>query len=261
MKRTLLAITLLALPAPAQWLNIPTPGMPRTADGKPNLAAPTPKSADGHPDISGLWMRDPAPSPRPADAGPNNSIAQYMPVGTDVGMLPWAAELYKKRALVDRGAGRPSERCLPHSIPDQFLINVPLRFVQTPNLTILLYEEFTHYRNIYTDGRAHPADMLPTWLGYSVGKWEGDTFVIDTRGITDRTWLDDSGHPHTEAMRTLERFRRTDFGHMSLEIVIEDPQTYANPLTMKMSFTFMPDTDMIEDICDNERDNQHMRVQ
>lgn len=182
-----------------------------------------------------------------------------MPAGSDLEMLPWAAALYKQRALVDRGAGRPSETCLPHSIPDQYLINVPLRFVQTPFYTVLLYEEFTHYRNIYTDGRTHPAEMQPTWFGYSVGKWEGDTFVVETKGITDRTWLDDSGHPHTDAMRTVERFRRTDFGHMRLEITIDDPKTYAKPFTMQLNYTYLPDTDLIEDICENERDAAHMR--
>lgn len=257
----ILALAWAQSPVWAQWLNQPTAGIPRTADGKPDLSAPAPK-VDGHPDLSGLWQIDPAPYPRtPNDSPNNNSILRYMPPNTEIGMLPWAAELYQKRAFTDIGAGRPSEICLPHSIPGQYFIRErPIRLVQTRLFTAMLFEQLSQYRNIYTDGRSHPEDMQPVWLGYSVGKWDGDTFVVETKGITERTWLDDSGHPHTDEMRTIERFRRPDFGHMLLEFVIDDPKTYAKPVTLNMSFTFMADTDMIEHICENEKDHAHMTL-
>ena len=134
----------------------------------------------------------------------------------------------------------------------------PIKIVQSPRLTLLLYEQFTNFRQIFTDGRALPADANPAWFGYSVGKWEGDTFVAETRGFNDQSWLDDTGHPHSEALHTVERFRRRNVGHMDVEVTIDDPQLYTRPWSATFQFELIPDSDLIEKFCDNEKDQVHM---
>ncbi len=247
-----------SLTASAQWLNHPTPGIPRTADGKPNLAAPTPKAADGKPDLSGLWALSRTP-PRNAPAisvGPN--LDDFMRPGEPIPpMLPAAEALYRQRRA-NQSADRPSGHCLPHGIPDQMLLGAPIKIVQNPGLTLILYEEFTRFRQIFTDGRGHPPVATPAWLGFSIGKWEGDSFVVDTRGFNDKSWLDDYGRPHTEALHTIERFRRRDFGHMEVEITIDDPQSYTKPWSFPLRFQLLADTELIEDVCDNEKDVVHL---
>jgi hypothetical protein len=259
-RRACLAVLICAGFAPAQWLVQPTPGIPRTADGKPNLTAPVPKAADGKPDLSGLWRRVQGPNQRNAGGlamGPN--LEDFMRPGEKIPpMLPAAEALYQQRRA-NFMADRPSARCLPHGIPDQMLIRVPLKIVQNPGLTLILYEEFARFRQIFTDGRVHPPVANPAWLGYSIGKWEGDVFAVDTRGFNDKSWLDDSGRPHTEALRTIERFHRRDFGHMEVEVTIDDPQAYTKPWSFPMQFEFLADTEMIEDVCDNERDAAHSK--
>ena len=245
--------------ASAQWLDYPTPGIPRTLDGKPNLSAPVPKAVDGKPDLTGLWMRSRGPVHRAQNAGlaVGSNLEDYMPPGESIPpMLPAAEALYKQR-LDNSMADRPSGRCLPHSIPDQMLIRVPMRIVQNPGLTIILYEEFARFRQIFSDGRPHPPVANPAWLGYSIGSWDGDWFVVETRGFNDKSWLDDSGRPHSEMLHTIERFRRRDFGHMDVEITIDDPGAYSKAWSFPMQFEFLADTDMIEDVCDNERDWSH----
>ncbi len=133
-----------------------------------------------------------------------------------------------------------------------------MKIVQTPGLTILLFEEFNHYRQIFSDGRIRPPDLNPAWFGYSTGKWEGSTFVVDSRGFNDQSWLDDVGHPHTEALHTIERFHRRDFGRMDVEVTIDDPKAYTRPWSATISFTLLPNAELIEDICENERDVRHM---
>jgi hypothetical protein len=247
-----------AMPVVAQWASFPTAGIPRTQDGKPNLTAPAPKDASGNPDLSGMWMKTRSPwQPKANEAGIPNSMAYYMPPESQILMKPAAAALYKQRFEVQMGGGRPSERCLPHSIPDQMFIAVPLQFVQTKGLTVMLWEEFTHYRMIYTDGRTQPKDPNPTWFGYSTGKWDRDTFVVDTRGFNEKSWLDDGGHPHTEQLHTIEKFRRPDFGHLKTEITIEDPGAYEKPMTLFVDFEYVADQALIEDICENEKDSPH----
>ena len=243
--------------ADAQWVTYPTPHTPRLANGKPNLAAPTPR-INGKPDLSGIWVRvEPRVPPDPNPIGPN--LRDYMPAGAVIPMRPAAERLYRERST-KLGAGRPSQRCLPHSIPDAMLPGALIKFVQNPELTILLYEEFNHFRQIFTDGRPLPAVSQPAWFGYSVGKWEGDTFVVQTSGFNDESWLDDWGLPHTEAMRTIERFRRTDFGHMQMEVTIDDPEAYTKPWSAVVRFDLRPDTELIEDICDNETDSAHIEA-
>ena len=200
--------------AAAQWIDYPTPNIPRLPNGKANLAAPVPKAADGKPDLSGLWQRARGtnrPTQRTGAAGlamgPN--LADFMRPGETIPpLLPPYDKLHQERQA-NFMADRPSSRCLPHSIPDQMLIGVPLKIVQNPGITFILYEEFARFRQIFTDGRGPAPVAAPAWLGYSIGKWDGDWFVVDTRGFNDKSWLDDSGRPHTEALHTIERFHRT----------------------------------------------------
>ena len=255
--RLCFAVVIWILSASAQWLNYPTPGIPRTADGKPNLAAPVPKAADGKPDLTGLWVRVPSPRERvPALAvGPN--LEDYMRPGETIPPLLPAAEALYKRRLANLMADRPSAHCLPHGIPDEMLLVNPIKIVQNPGVTFILYEQYTLYRQIFTDGRPHPAVSVPAWFGYSIGKWDGDWFAVDTRGFNDKSWIDDSGRPHTEALHTIERFRRRDFGHLEVEITIDDPQAYTKPWSFPLQFRFLADTEFIESICENEKDAAH----
>lgn len=241
----------------AQWVAYPTPGIPRKPDGKVNLAAASPKAVDGKPDLSGLWqrMRNNMPRRPGLEMGPN--LEDFMRPGETIPpLLPAAEALYKQR-LANFMADRPSSRCLPHGIPDQMLIGVPLKIVQNAGVTFILYEEFARFRQIFTDGRPLPDVTQPAWLGYSVGHWDSDWFVVDTRGFNDKSWLDDSGRPHTEALHTIEKFRRPEFGHLDVEITIDDPQAYTKPWSFPLRFEFLADTEIIEDVCDNERDSVH----
>ena len=228
--------------AAAQWIEHPTPGIPRTADGKPNLTAPAPRTADGKPDLSGLWMI--------GGLGHATNI-------TSVEMLPWAQKVYAQR-IATYGHEDPVVGCLPEG-PRAGLHGLePLRIVQVPTMTLVLYES-SPMRQIFTDGRALPKDPNPTWMGYSIGRWEGDTLVVDSAGFVDNNWLDNGGHMGTEAMKLTERFHRRDYGHIDLQITVDDPKAYTKPWTVKLEFTATPDTDLIEYVCDeNEKDLVHL---
>jgi hypothetical protein len=248
--RVRLAASLLFIGAAyGQWLSYPTPGIPRTPDGKPNLAASTPKTADGKPDFSGIWK---APNGRYLF----NLAADMKP--EDVPFQPWAAALFAQRQE-NLAKDRPTGICIPHGVPDAMAVaGYPFKIVHFPDLVVILYEEMTHYRQIFTDGRKLPEDPQPTLVGYSIGRYEGDTLVVDTAGFNDRSWLDDPGHPHTESLHVIERFRRKDFGHLEVQITIDDPKAYTKPWTITQNFNFMPDTELIENICENEKDMIHM---
>lgn len=235
----------------AQFLVYPTPGLPRTPDGKPNLTAPPPRAADGRVDLSGIWER--VAASRPAEAFPHPSdFADYLVAGSVIDMLPGAAEAYRKIVAAD-GAGHPSEQCLPKTFPNQILLPLPIQIVQVPGFTFIHFEEFNHRRQILTAARDHPADMNPSWFGYSVGTWEGDTFVVDTRGFRDGLWLDGRGHTATDRLRTIERWERQDVGHLRLRLTIEDPGAYKQPWTAEVQFTLRPDTTLFEYVCENEK--------
>jgi hypothetical protein len=227
--------------AAAQWLKLPTPGIPRLADGKPNLKAPTPRTAEGKPDLSGIWM-----SPT------GKYLANLAADGIEVPMQPWAEQLYKER-LENNGRDRPTAACLPHSVTDFDAHVLPRKIIQTPSVLILLFEGHHTYRQIFTDGRALPNEPEPAWLGYSVAKWEADTLVIDTIGIHEKTWLDDSGHPHSDALHIIERFRRIDFGHMDVRITIDDPKAYVKPWTVSFGWELLPDTELLDWVCENNK--------
>ena len=227
--------------ADAQWLKLPTPGTPRLPDGTPNLRAPAPKTADGKPDFSGIW------------ATPTQKyLADLGADGLEIPMTPWAQQVHKER-LDNNGRDRPSSTCLPHSVTDFDAHFTPRKVVQTPGNIVMLYEGYHTYRQIFTDGRALPKDPEPAWFGYSVGKWEGDTLVVETIGVHEKTWLDDSGHPHGPDMRIIERFRRLDFGHMSVQITIEDAQAYTRPWTVSFGWDLLPDTELLDWFCENNR--------
>jgi hypothetical protein len=232
--------------AAAQWTNYPTPGIPRLPDGKPNLSAPAPRTADGKPDLSGVWR----------GAGPlyRFNIAQDL---NPEDIQPWAEALFLQRVR-DSRKDSPLARCLPVSVPfhDFFDLN---RIVQTPGLIVLLFESpNSPHRTVFTDGRDLPKDPNPTWLGYSVGRWDGDTLVVTTAGFNDRGWLDSAGHPQTESLRITERLRRRDVGHMDFEITIDDPKVFTKPFTVKTERLLAPDTEILEDVCENERDGRHL---
>jgi hypothetical protein len=242
-----LVLVLIAVePLSAQWLNYPTPGIPRLPDGTPNLSAPAPRTADGKPDLSGVWR----------GAGPlyRFNIAQDL---NPEDIQPWAEALFLQRVRDSRKES-PLARCLPVSIPFHNFFNLT-RIVQTPALIVLLYESpNSPHRTVFTDGRDLPEDPNPTWLGYSVGRWEGDTLVVTSAGFHDRGWLDSAGHPQTESLRITERLRRRDFGHMDFEMTIDDPKVFTRPFTVKTERLLAPDTELLEDICENERDAVHL---
>lgn len=237
---------LLPVSVAAQWFNYPTPGTPRLPDGKANLSAPAPRMADGKPDLSGVWQ----------GAGPiyRFNIAQDLKPGD---IQPWAEALFLQRVR-DSRKDSPLARCLPVSVPFHNFFNLT-RIVQTPALFVMLYESpNSPHRTIFVDGRDLPKNPNPTWLGYSVGHWEGDTLVVTTAGFNDLGWLDSAGHPQTESLRITERLRRRDFGHMDFEITIDDPKVFTRPFTIKTERLLNPDTDLLEDVCENERDRTHL---
>lgn len=238
---TLLAAVLLGVTptVSAQWLKHPTPGIPRTDDGKPNLSAPAPRTADGTPDLAGLW-----------EAGPNGQ-SDFTPANA----LPWAQDIAKRRELNPASDGW-STLCLPPGPMISF--TGPMRIVQTPQLVTMLYENSNNFRQIYTDGRHLPHDPNPTFQGYSVGRWEGDTFVVETIGFNDRSLVGRPAYPHTEALRTIERYRRRDFGHLDLQMTVDDPKAFMRPWTITTQLQFNPDTDLLEYVCnENEKSRQH----
>ena len=244
-----LAAALFLPAASGQWLDYPTPGTPRTPDGKPNLTAPAPRTAGGKPDLSGIW------SGPGAGSYDRNVTRDLKPAD----IQPWAEAVYQQRVR-DMGKDAPRANCLPDPFPYYHIVDLA-RFVQTPGLLVILYQGTTNsvHRTVFTDGRPLPKDPTPAWMGYSIGHWEGDTLVVETAGFNDRSWLDIEGHPHTEALRITERFHRRDFGHMDLEMTIDDPKTFTRPFSFRIPKTLLPDTDLLESICENDRSVPHMR--
>jgi hypothetical protein len=229
---------------PAQWFKIKTPGIPRKPDGNPDLTAPAPRTPDGKPDLAGLW-----------DTEDNTYVVNITGDLKPSEVRAWAEDVYRKRLeALDRDT--PATRCLPGG-PGEIL-GAQYRLMQQPNEIAILYGGGA-YRQIFTDGRELPKDPNPTWWGYSVGHWEGDTLVVQSAGFNDRSWLDFAGHPHTEDLRVTERFHRRDFGHMELQVTLEDPKTFTRPFTISLGVNLVPDTEMLEYVCnENERDSVHL---
>lgn len=243
------AVVLLSGPAFAQWHGYPTPGIPRTADGKPNLSAPPPKTLWGTPDLSGIWL---APQPK-------FDLSLSLKPGDVVPFTPEGRAIFNARRE-QNSKDDPSAQCLPTGLPVRATFATPLKIVQTPSVTVILYESRTQYRQILTDGRPLPPVVdWPAWQGFSVGKWEKDTFIVESGGFNGRPWLDQAGYPATTALKLTERFRRRDFGHIDLEMIIEDPKMYTRPWSVFAELIFQADTELLEFICEeNERDYKHM---
>jgi len=259
----------------AQWPAYPTPGVPKTADGKANLAGPVPRGADGKPDLSGVWQysRPPGtPGPTPATQATSTStelvplavrLSQFWNLGASfpdgLPFQPWAAELHRQR-VASNSKDNPDAHCLPLGLMQLHTHGQPRKIIQTPGVIVILYEANAGIRQIFTDGRPQPKDVEPWWFGYSTGKWDGDTLVVETTNLRDLGWLDVEGSTITEAGRILERFRRVDYGHLEIEVTIDDPKAYTKPWTVTVHQRIMLDTDLIEFICqENNRDPQHLR--
>jgi len=249
MHRIAIATALVLLPVSlcAQWLDWRTAGIPRTADGQPNLTAPAPKMPDGKPDLSGIWQ---------PEANPYRfNLIQDL---KDESIFQPAAQKIFLERVADFRRDDPVTNCLPGGPAD--MLSTTYRFIQSATVLAVLYESGTgRYRQIYLDGRQLPHDPNPSWLGYSVGRWEGDVMVVESAGFNERSWLDRAGHPHSEKLRVTERFRRVDFGHLQYQITFDDPETLRKPLTFSLGVGYRADTDMLENVCnENNRDLVHL---
>jgi hypothetical protein len=238
--------TLTPAVAGAQWLKLKTPGIPRTPDGKPDLEAPAPRQGD-KPDLSGLWRFN-------SESYSSNVTVDLKPEEID----PKAVELYKQR-MEDLGKEDPSTfRCLPSGARQTFAPSSWVRIIQTPTVIALLYEDLI-YRQIFMDGRDLPKDPNPSFMGYSVGRWDGDTLIVESIGFNETTWLDFGGHPHSEALKITERFRRTDLGHLDVQVRFEDPAYYRRAWEVPLKGDLITDTDTIEYVCaENQKDFAHL---
>jgi hypothetical protein len=275
-RRLWVLFAVVSIGAQAQWLNYPTPGTPRTRDGKPNLSAAAPRIG-GKPDLSGVWLhertslaelkrlfgaladtRDKVNVPgMEADSISKYSIDILVDFKSQESpMRPEAAEVMRRRAATSS----PADVCMGvPGIPVAGLLSEPVKIVQAPRETMILYEVGNLHRQVFTDGRALPKEFdFPAFLGYSVGRWEDDTFVVETAGFNSRTILDTAGHPHSEALRITERFRRRDFGHLDWEMTFDDPRMYTKPFTIKVPYGLLADADIYESFCENEKDRIHM---
>jgi hypothetical protein len=256
--------------AHAQWLGHPDSRTPRTKDGKANLAAPAPR-LNGKPDLTGLWQAERTPEPEYARVlGKDYSALQIdlHDINKDVLNVFWGLKPEEEPLSAEGAAAYkshqatpflyPHTQCLPDGIPaDMFVMT--FKMIQAPQEIVMLTEIGSPPRQIFTDGRGLPQDPEPSWMGYSIGKWEGDRLVVQTNGLNDRGWLDGFGHPRSERMRVTERYRRRDFGHMDLEMTLDDPKYYTRPFTLKANLKLMPDSDILEYVCaENEKDRAHL---
>jgi hypothetical protein len=289
----ILSALLLSVVAHAQWVNFPEPGAPRLANGSVNLFAPAPRTVDGKPDLTGVWMHAPTP------AAELKRIYRGSPVEQELeslvpGMHIELQSKYGFDILIDldilngfKPGEPPSANMRPEGVavqrriiselltkprenlcggvemvgwPQAGLLSEPIKIVQSPKVTIVLYELGNLHRQIFQDGRPFPPTFdLPAYLGYSVGHWAGDVFVVETRGFKDGTLLDIAGHPRSEAMHVTERFRRRDFGHLDVEMTFDDSRYYAQPWTVRIPHELVPDNDIYELFCENEKDLAHMK--
>ncbi len=258
------AVAVVLLPAviDAQWVTYPTPRVPRDASGRPNLNAPPPRMADGKPDFSGVWDIE-HNRPCPADGCADMTVGyEFVNIGWSLkgGLpyLPWAAAIAKKRTEELRTED-PTSFCLPIGIVRLHTMALLKKIVQVPGLLVILNEHNASYRQIFTDGRPLPDDPNPSWVGYSSGRWEGDTLVVQSAGFRDGLWLDANGSPLTDAARITERFRRPTFGKLEIDVTVDDPKAYRAPWTVSLNQFIALDTDLIDYICnENEQDIPHL---
>jgi hypothetical protein len=254
-------VALICAQVSAQWLKYPTAGVPRLRDGRPNLTAPAPRTADGKPDFSGLW--DAEQGPATADvAGGARLASEFINIAARLNgglpYRPWALDLRNARQA-DHGKDNPDGLCLPLSIVQMHSHPLPRKILQVPGLVAILYEKNIEYRQIFTDGRPLPIDPDPSWRGYSSGKWQGNTLVVQTNGFRDGLWADGDGNPLTDAAKVTERFRRPNYGTLEIEITVDDPKAYTAPWTVKLTQQLKLDTDLLEYVClENEQDRPHL---
>jgi hypothetical protein len=249
----------------AQWPPYPPADVPKTADGKPDLSAPTPRMPDGKPDLSGLWENAPLGFGRQAPAPPAGEppLATFFNVGAGfkdgLPLRPWAADLLKKRRD-DNSKDNPDAHCLPMGLLQFHEHPQPRKIVQTAKLIVIIYEANYGLRQIFLDGRPLPAnDPQPWWYGYSVGRWEGDTLVVETTGLRDDGWLDIIGSPLTDQAKITERLRRPNFGTLQIDVTIDDPKAYTKPFTVRFNQRVSLNQELIEFICnENEQSAAHL---
>ena len=274
------AVVLVVIPIAAQWPNYPLKSAPRESDGKVKLDAPAPKAPDGHPDLSGVWDlrgtlgRGGGPGGPGGGKGGGKGKAPELPPGTppnatfkNIGsgfkdglpLLPWAADLLKARRG-ENSKDNPDAHCLPLGLMQLHMHPQPRKIIQSPGVIVILYEAQGGIRQIFTDGRSlPPADVQPWWYGYSVGHWEDDTLVVETTGFRDDVWLDIDGSPLTNSGKMTERFKRLNYGTLQIDVTVEDPKVYTMPFTVRVTHRLMPDTDLIEFICqENDRSGPHL---
>jgi hypothetical protein len=257
------------LPATSQWLNYHDTRTPRTKDGKPDLTAPAPR-VNGQPDLSGVWHVEPTSLAEMKQLFGSNvdtldvpgmeadTISKYA-VNILLDFKPENAPMRPETAAMFRSGKGYVGSCAPIGIPLTYLVSEPDEIIQAPRQIVMIFESDGSHRQIHTDGRPLPKDPEPTWLGYSVGKWEDDTLVVETIGFNDRTVLDVMGHPHSDALRLVERYHRRDFGHMDVEVTVDDAKMYTKPFTIKFTQTLLADSDVLENICaENEKDVVHI---
>lgn len=257
-----LALLGFVFPLSGQWISYPTADVPRTPDGKPDLEAACPRTLDGKPDLSGLWVMQTKREGNPNFPGCDAVSDEFVNIAASLkGGLPyqqWAADLVKARRTEQR-VNDPMSRCVPIGPVRLHTWNGPRKLVQSHGLLIIMNEQDTSFRQIFTDGRPLPADPNPSWNGYSSGKWEGDALVVETAGFRDHIWLDATGNPMTDRAKLTEKFRRKDFGHLEIELTVDDPKAYTKPWTVKLNQAIKLDTDLLDFVCaDNERDISHL---
>ena len=266
-------LSVMSGPLSAQWPAHPSPGVPRTPGGEPDLEGPAPRTAEGRPDLSGIWERingERPPGRRPggqlgrggerASPPPDSPpLANFWDIGAqmEVPYTPWASEIGDQR-MEDDAQGYPDAYCLPMGPMQYHLHPQPRKIIQTPDVVVILNEANAGVRQIFTDGRSLPDnDPLPWWFGYSVGRWEGDTLVVETNGFRDDVWLDYNGSPLTGTGKITERFRRVNYGNLEIDITIEDPESYTEPFTVRVNQRIMLDTNLIEFVCaENEQSSE-----
>ena len=270
---TMLVISILyavCSPAAAQWPSHPTPSVPQTADGAPDLEGPIPRTADGKPDLSGIWSfkrrvqsgeqgRPVGEPDRPEPGDPPFVNFWDIGYGFENGLpfRPWARELLEQRML-SNSRDNPDAYCLPLGHMQFHTHLQPRKIIQAPNVIVILYEASAGVRQILIDGRSLPTnDPLPWWYGYSIGRWEGDTLVVETSHLRDGGWLDFNGSPLTDEARITERFTRVNFGRIEVDITVDDPKAYTEPFTVRVEHDIMLDTNLIEWVCENEQSTQH----
>lgn len=241
-----LALWLLTPPLLAQWTNVPEAEMPRTADGELDFEAPAPRLPSGRIDLQGIWITD--------DISYLRDLARDMDP-EDVPYQPWARALFDQRKDGSHSREDPDANCLPQGVPKVSFVPVPWKVIETPISMVIIYETFTYWRQIFTDGRGVDPNALPTWLGYSTGTWEGDTFVVESRGFNGKLWLDQLGRPSTDQLHVTERFTRTSYGLMTIDVTIDDPGAYTAPWSASLVVRLRPDWEPIEYICgENNKD-------